>query len=117
MTPEPRALCTELERLIGAENVLSGPAAERAYDCDAYTVDRSKPGAVALPRSTDEVAEIVRWCVHNDVPFTARGAGTGLSGGALPALGGVLISSKRMKQILEIDIPNRCLLAQSGTVN
>ena len=117
MTLEPRALCTELERLLGAENVLSGPAAERAYDCDAYTVDRSKPGAVVLPKSTDEVAQIVRWCVANDVPFTARGAGTGLSGGALPALGGVIISSKKMNRILEIDAPNRCLLAQAGAVN
>ena len=107
----------ELEKLLGPEAVLSGPAAERAYDCDAYTVDRSKPAAVVLPTSTDQVAAIVRWCVAQSVPYTARGAGTGLSGGALPALGGVVISSKKLNKILEIDAPNRCLLAQAGAVN
>jgi glycolate oxidase len=111
------ALNAELEKLLGPEAVLSGAAAERAYDCDAYTVDRSKPSAVVLPRSTDEVASIVRWCIANSVPYTARGAGTGLSGGALPALGGVVISTKKLNRILEIDVENRCLLAQAGAVN
>lgn len=104
-------------RIVGPEHVLSGPSAQRAYDCDAYTVDRSKPTCVVLPASTAEVSEIVRWCVANDIPFTARGAGTGLSGGALAALGGVVISTKRMTRILELDIENRCLLAQSGIAN
>jgi glycolate oxidase len=107
----------ELQRLLGSDAVLSGPAAERGYDCDAYTVDRSKPSAVVLPRSTEEVASVVRWCVANSVPFTARGAGTGLSGGALPALGGVVISTKKLNRILEIDVENQCLLAQAGAVN
>ncbi len=111
------ALTAELEKLLGPEAVLSGPAAERAYDCDAYTVDRSKPSAVVLPRSTDQVAAVVRWCNSRNVPYTARGAGTGLSGGALPALGGVVISTKRLNRILEIDVANQCLLAQSGAVN
>jgi glycolate oxidase len=110
-------LVSELARLVGAEGVLSGPAAARAYDCDAYTVDRSKPTAVVLPTSTQQVAAVVKWCVSNEVPFTARGAGTGLSGGALPALGGVVISTKRMTAILGVDIPNRLLLAQAGVVN
>ncbi|MFI5385728.1 MAG: FAD-binding oxidoreductase [Fimbriimonadales bacterium] len=107
----------ELGALLGAEHVLSGPSAQRAYDCDAYTVDRSKPTCVVLPASTEEVAEIVRWCNANQIPFTARGAGTGLSGGALAALGGVVISTKRMTKILEIDVENRCLLAQAGIAN
>lgn len=97
--------------------MLSGAAAERAYDCDAYTVEKSKPTVVALPRTTEDVAAIVRWCVQSQTPFTARGAGTGLSGGALAALGGVIISTKRMTAILETDIPNRCLLAQAGIPN
>jgi glycolate oxidase len=107
----------ELEALLGSAFVLSGPSAQRAYDCDAYTVDRSKPTCVVLPASTEEVAAVVRWCVAHDAPFTARGAGTGLSGGALPALGGVVVSTKRMTQILEIDVENRCLLAQAGIAN
>ncbi len=112
-----KSMSQQLEALLRPDQVLSGPAAERAYDCDAYSVDRSKPTAVVLPESTEDVVKIVRWCNQNGVPFTARGAGTGLSGGSLPALGGVVISTKRLTQILEIDLPNRRLLAQSGTVN
>lgn len=107
----------ELAALLGEDAVLSGPSAQRAYDCDAYTVERSKPTCVVLPANTDEVAEVVRWCVAHEIPFTARGAGTGLSGGVLPALGGVVVSTKRMNKILEIDLDNRCLLAQAGIAN
>jgi glycolate oxidase len=107
----------ELASLLGAEHVLSGPSAQRAYDCDAYTVDRSKPTCVVLPANTEEVAKVVLWCNEHQVPFTARGAGTGLSGGVLPALGGVVVSTKRMTKILEVDIENRCLLAQAGIAN
>lgn len=94
-----------------------GDAAERAYDCDAYTVDRSRPSVVVLPESTQEVQAVVRWCVANQVPFTARGAGTGLSGGAMPALGGVVISLKRMTAILAVDLESRRLHAQAGIAN
>lgn len=111
------SLARDLLRLLGEGKALSGADAERAYDCDAYTVDRSRPTAVVLPESTEEVAQVVRWCNAHDVPFTARGAGTGLSGGVLPALGGVVISTKRMTRILEIDRENRLLLAQSGIAN
>ncbi len=107
----------ELRAILGEDAVLDGPSTQRAYDCDAYTVDRSKPACVCLPKTTREVAAIVRWCNENRIPFTARGAGTGLSGGALPALGGVVIATKRMRAILEIDLPNRCLLAQAGIPN
>lgn len=106
-----------LATLLKPDQILSGPAAERGYDCDAYTVDRAKPSVIVLPESTEEVAQIVRWCNANQIPFTARGAGTGLSGGAMPALGGVVISTKRMNQILEIDVQNRCLKAQTGIAN
>ena len=110
-------LSKALRAILGDDGVLAGDAAERAYDCDAYTVDRSRPTAVALPRDTDETARLVRWCAAHDVPFTARGAGTGLSGGALPGLGGVVVSTKRLTRILEIDLPNRALRAQAGVVN
>lgn len=113
----PETLSQDLQALLGSDQVLTGPAAERAYDCDAYSVDRSKPTTVVLPHTTEDVAKIVQWCVKRGVPFTARGAGTGLSGGALPALGGVVISTKRMTKILEIDLPNRRLRAQAGAVN
>ncbi len=110
-------MVVELEKILSPGQVLSGPAAQRAYDCDAYSVDRSKPMCIVLPESTEETAAVVKWCVANQVPFTGRGAGTGLSGGALPAKGGVVVSTKRMNQILEIDLPNRCLKAQAGIAN
>ncbi len=110
-------LAERLGEILGADGVLSGPAAERAYDCDAYTVDRSRPTAVVLPKTTEEVAAVVRWCAAEGVPFTARGAGTGLSGGALPALGGVVVSTKRLTRILRVEPENRCLLAEAGVTN
>jgi glycolate oxidase len=113
----PDSLACDLAALLSPAQVLSGAAAERGYDCDAYTVDRSKPTAVVLPETTEEVAKVVRWCNERNVPFTARGAGTGLSGGVLPALGGVVISTKRMTRILEIDVENRVMLAQTGIAN
>jgi len=106
-----------LAAILSPDRVLAGPSVERAYDCDAYTVDRSAPQVVVLPESTEEVQKIVRWCLANEVPFTPRGAGTGLSGGALAAKGGVIISTKRLTKILEIDIENRCLKAQAGIPN
>ena len=104
-------------KLLSADRVLSGPAVQRAYDCDAYTVDKSPPACVVLPESTEEVQAIVRWCLVNSVAFTPRGAGTGLSGGALAALGGVLVSTKRLNRVLEVDVQDRCILAQAGVVN
>jgi glycolate oxidase len=90
---------------------------QRAYDCDAYTVDKSTPAVVVLPESTEQVQAIVRWCNSTNTPYTPRGAGTGLSGGALPALGGLVLSTKRLTRILEIDIENRVLKAQAGLAN
>lgn len=106
-----------MQRVLRPDQILGGAAVLRAYDCDAYTVDRNKPAFVVLPESTEEVLNIVRWCLEHEVPFTARGAGTGLSGGAMPALGGVVVSTKRMNRILSIDLPNRRLRAETGTVN
>jgi glycolate oxidase len=111
------SLAADLARILGENAVLHEDAALRAYDCDAYTVDRSKPQAVVLPSSTDEVAKIVRYCVEAGVPYTVRGAGTGLSGGALAALGGVTLSTKRLNKILSVDPENRRLTAEAGVAN
>lgn len=99
------------------EQILRGDAVVRAYECDAYTVDKSRPLAVLLPESTEEVQLAVNLCNQFQIPFTPRGAGTGLSGGAMPACGGLIISTKKLTKILEIDIQNRCLHAQTGVVN
>lgn len=103
--------------ILGPEGVLAGNATKRAYDSDAYGVERFAPTVVVLPATTAEVQEIVRWCNRYEVPFTPRGAGTGLSGGAMPALGGIVISTKRLNKILHVDIPNLRLHAQAGVVN
>lgn len=112
------ALRSDLERLgLRSDQVLDAPAELLAYECDAYTVDRSLPDAVVLPESTEQVADVVRFCRDQSIPFTPRGAGTGLSGGAMAAKGGVVVSTKRLTKVLEVDLPNRRLRAQSGVVN
>lgn len=108
---------SEIAQIVPPDRILVGEAVQRAYDCDAYTVEKSKPTLVVLPQSTEEVAALVRWCNVQDVPFTPRGAGTGLSGGSLPALGGLVISTKKLTQILEVDLPSRQLKAQAGIAN
>lgn len=110
-------MAEQLEAMLGPGLVLSGPGVERAYDCDAYSIEKSAPSVVVLPESTEDVRKIVDWCNRTNTPYTPRGAGTGLSGGALAAKGGVIVSTKRMARIVEIDVRNRCLLAQAGVVN
>lgn len=106
-----------LERCVGEGNVLAGSAVRRAYDCDAYTVYKSPPTCVVLPSAREAVQDVVHWCLDHAIPFTPRGAGTGLSGGSLPALGGIVISTKKLNKILEVDVANRCLWAEAGVVN
>ncbi len=118
--PKP-PFAEELERalvaIVGREGVLTGETALRAYDCDAYAPEKRYPDAVALPQNTEQVAEIVKLCNRLGVPFVPRGAGTGLSGGATAIGGGVVIATTRLNKILEIDIPNRRMIAQAGCVN
>jgi len=97
--------------LITAENQL------QTYECDGLTNMRAMPSAVVLPRNAAQVQAIIRLCDQHRIPFVARGAGTGLSGGALPALGGIVISFARMNRILEIDIPNQRVVVEPGVIN
>jgi glycolate oxidase len=89
----------------------------QTYECDGLTNMRALPGAVVLPRSTEQVQAILRICDRHRIPFVARGAGTGLSGGALPAIDGIVISFARMNRILEIDIPNQRVVVEPGVIN
>jgi glycolate oxidase len=89
----------------------------QTYECDGLTNFRVMPGAVVLPRSAAQVQAVVRVCAQYGIPFVARGAGTGLSGGALPAQGGIVISFARMNRILEIDIPNQRVVVEPGVIN
>ncbi len=111
------ALRRELEQIVGADGVITDPVQLLAYDCDAYTIEKSLPTVVVLPQSTNQVAAIVKLANREGLPITPRGAGTGLSGGALAVHGGIVIASSRMNRILWVDARNRRLRAQAGAVN
>ena len=89
----------------------------QTYECDGLTNFRTMPGAVVLPRSTEQVQALVRICARHRVPFLGRGSGTGLSGGALPAEDSVVISFARMNRILHVDIPNQRVIVEPGVIN
>src|ERR1700736_437698 len=106
----------ELRSLLPAERVLWHDYDLMLYEYDG-SIDKHRPLAVVFPLSSDEVSRVVRTCDRFGVPYTARGAGTGLSGGAIPSHGGVLISLARMNRILEIDVENMRAIVEPGVVN
>lgn len=110
-------ITADLIGLLSKDQVLQDAGALRTYDCDAYPIEKFSPAAIVLPETTEQVQDVVQWCIENQIPYTPRGAGTGLSGGAMPALGGIVISTKRLNRILEVDVENRCLKAQTGIAN
>ena len=87
------------------------------YDCDGLTLHRWEPPLVVLPETTEQVAALVRLCHRQGVPFVARGSGTGLSGGALVEQPALLVVTSRMRQVLEVDLPNLCIRVQPGVIN
>jgi glycolate oxidase len=113
----PASLAGELRGALGSEHVLTEPEQLRVYECDGLTGHRAIPELVVLPSSTEEVQAIVRACNREGVPFVARGAGTGLSGGATPFAGGVVISLARMNRILEVDLESQRVVVEPGVAN
>jgi glycolate oxidase len=111
------ALLAEFRAICGNEAVLHDPLQLLTYECDALPHLRASPALVLLPRSPAEVQAIVRVCSRESIPFVARGHGTGLSGGALPVAGGVVISLARLNRVLEVDIPNRRVTVEPGVTN
>ncbi|MGH9598614.1 MAG: FAD-binding oxidoreductase [Terracidiphilus sp.] len=107
----------ELRAAVGADGLITAPNQMQTYECDGLTNFRVLPGAVVLPRSAEQVQAVVRFCARHKIPFVSRGAGTGLSGGALPAAGGVVISLARMNRILMVDIANRFVVVEPGVIN
>jgi glycolate oxidase len=110
-------LAAELRRTLGDDAVISEASELRTYESDALTAHRQTPALVTLPRTTAQVQAIVRLCAREGIPFVPRGSGTGLSGGALPVAGGVLISLARMREILSVDLANQRVVAQPGVIN
>ncbi len=119
LTPAARTrLIHACREIVGEGGVISTPDELRVYDCDALIFHhRAAPDLVVLPTSTEQVAALVRLCIREGMPFLPRGAGTGLSGGATPSHGGVLIVLTRMTRILDLDIPNRMATVQAGCIN
>jgi glycolate oxidase len=116
MTLDP-AVRRDFAAALGADNVVSDPARCRSYECDGLTGYRVVPGLVLLPSTAAEVAAAVRVCARHRVPFVARGAGTGLSGGALPVADGVVISLARLRRVIEVDPVNRRAVVEPGVTN
>jgi glycolate oxidase len=107
----------ELADICGEDGVLDDPTHRRAYDRDGYALDAIACDAVVLPRTAQQVLAVVRWCRRHRVPYAARGAGTGLSGGCLTPSGGVQIGLARLRRILEIDPVDRIAVVEPGVVN
>jgi glycolate oxidase len=97
--------------------VIDRPEQLRTYECDGLTGHRVVPSLVLLPETTEQVQAVVRTCHTARVPFVARGAGTGLSGGALPVADGVVVSLSRMNRILEVDLAAARIAVQPGVTN
>lgn len=107
---------TELRAALAANAILLDSADRKLYEYDGG-VDKHIPDVVVFPRSTKEVADVVKLAARYKLPIVGRGAGTGLSGGAIASSGGVIISFARMNRILEIDIPNERAIVEPGVVN
>jgi len=106
-----------LRAVVGRAAVLSEPEELLVYECDGLPHHKYRPRAVVFPSSTEETAAVMRVLARENVPFTPRGAGTGLSGGALALNNGVVIELARMRKILKVDEANRTAVVQTGVVN
>ncbi|HET7152988.1 MAG TPA: FAD-linked oxidase C-terminal domain-containing protein [Candidatus Kapabacteria bacterium] len=111
------SLIHDLERLLSKRGVVSRREELITYECDGSTMDKFVPDAVVFPETTQDVSHIIKYLQEKKIPFVARGAGTGLSGGILSVEGGVVISTTRMKKIIEVDPVNRCAIVEPGVVN
>lgn len=114
---ENPALTRRLIEILGEDSVAVTRAERLVYEADGFTMAKRPPTAVVHPRTTQQVQAVVRLANELKIPFVPRGAGTGLSGGALVPPGGIIISLTRMREILDVDIRNRRIRAQAGVVN
>jgi glycolate oxidase len=106
-----------LREIVPGEGVISAEAGRRAYESDGLTAYRQLPMIVVLPSTTEQVSQVLRYCQAHSVKVVPRGAGTSLSGGALPLEDGVLLGLGKFNRILEIDLENRCAVVQPGVTN
>jgi glycolate oxidase subunit GlcD len=110
-------LVAALEAVVGSDRCLSRPEELIVYECDGLSSHRATPSAVVFPVSAEEVQRLVRACRAHGATFVPRGAGTGLSGGALACDGGVVIECSRLNRIRHVDARNRYAVVEPGVVN
>ncbi len=110
-------LIKQLEKIVGVDGVVKRKDELLTYECDGLTGYKQRPAIAVLPRTSEEVAAIITLCHAQKIPWVARGAGTGLSGGALPLQDGILIVTSRMNQILSVDLENQRIVVQPGVIN
>ncbi|MFN8550898.1 MAG: FAD-binding protein [Candidatus Obscuribacterales bacterium] len=115
--PIDASIETRLRSIVGDKYVLSSAVDLAVYECDAETLDIATPDLVVLPKSTDEVAAVMALAYEHRIPVSARGAGTGLSGGATTVMGGISLVLSRMNKILSIDAVDRVAVVQVGATN
>src|SRR6478672_13625640 len=113
----PPGFVDELAVAVGESHVLTAAEDLATYDCDGLTGWRAQPACVVLPGSAEDVQAVLRLCAREGIPFVARGAGTGLSGGALPVADGIVVSVARMCRILEIDLESERVVVEPGVAN
>src|SRR5512138_3334529 len=106
-----------LSAIVPGEGVISAERAMRPFESDGLTAYKQLPMVVVLPETTDQVTQVLRYCHDNGIRVVPRGAGTSLSGGALPLADGVLLGMGKFNRILEIDYDNRCAVVQPGVTN
>tara|TARA_B110000971_G_scaffold91186_1_gene93836 strand:- start:1047 stop:2522 length:1476 start_codon:yes stop_codon:yes gene_type:complete len=100
-----------------SKNVLSEEEEKAVYETDGLSIHRQRPIAVVLPETTEEVSKVLKYCYENNVKVVPRGAGTGLSGAALPLKDSILVVLGKFNKILEVDFENRCVVSQPGVTN
>ena len=111
------SIFAQLQTAVGDKSLITAANQLQTYECDGLTNFRQTPTAVLLPTTTEQVANILQICAANKIPFVARGAGTGLSGGALPTEGCIVIGLARMNQILSTDLDNSRITVEPGVTN
>ncbi len=117
MLARRREIAAALRQFVPGEGVIETPVEMRAYETDALTAYRQMPLVVVLPETTAQVSAVLKYCHSQGIKIVPRGAGTSLSGGALPLADGVLLGLGKFNRILDIDYANRCVVTQPGVTN
>jgi glycolate dehydrogenase FAD-linked subunit len=112
-----KEIVAALERLIGAEAVISDEEGRRTFESDALAAYRRVPLAAVLPRTTEQVSKVLKYCHENRIKVVPRGAGTSLCGGALPAEDAVVVGISRMNRVIHTDFVNRTITVETGITN